>query len=128
MTKISEETQLKKARFLEELELELKNRYTDLDDDYMATFNQEKVNPPILKVQNLNRRPYKEYPNVQRYHNNRRDNNRRNYNNYHRNNNHNNNQFDNNSYNNNNNYNNNGNEDGNNRYHYTNRNHQPYNR
>lgn len=106
------------VEFLQELEFELKHRYTEADEDYMAVLNQGDINPPVLKVWSMERRNNQQNP--RHYQNRRNYNNNNNGNNYQRNNNYNNRRHNN--YNNNNNYNNDGNSYSQNRSHR----HQPY--
>jgi hypothetical protein len=56
----NDEKQLEKIRFLEELELELKDRYTEKDASYMACFNKEKLVPPIIKIFVKEKRQYRD--------------------------------------------------------------------
>jgi len=46
-----EDLSLEDEQFLKKLEEQFKDRYTDKDEDFVAVFNQEKVEPPVIKVQ-----------------------------------------------------------------------------
>ena len=46
------------SEFLEQLESDLKDRYTETDEEYMACFNKSMPEPPILKIVCKKQRSY----------------------------------------------------------------------
>ncbi len=57
------------AQFLKELDKQLKDRYTEKDDEFAVVFSQDKVTPPVLKVQEERRFNNRSNPRQNQQHN-----------------------------------------------------------